>query len=117
VVEDLCGWLGIDTAVCADFRYAIENKTVQYKNKQLQRAALSVNRRSERFFAEHAGLKRVLRGAYYRVNSENAPERLDPADRERLAEFYAPHNARFAVLLADAGTVDVPAWLDVHRRV
>jgi hypothetical protein len=117
VVEGVCGWLGIDQAVCADFRYSVENKTVQYKNKQLQKAALSVNRRTETFFAEHPQLKRVLRGAYYRVNSEDSQDRLGAAERRRLEEFYAPHNQRLAASLAAAGVLDVPDWLGVHRPV
>jgi hypothetical protein len=116
-VEGLCDWLAIDTGVCAGFRYGVENKTVQYKNKRLQQAALAVNRRSERFFAEHPDLKRVLRGAYYRVNSDLSDDRMDAATRVRLTEFYAPHNERLAALLAAAGIVDIPDWLVTHRRV
>jgi hypothetical protein len=117
VVEGLCGWLGIDVAVCAGFRYGVENKTVQYKLESLQKAALAFNRRSERFFAAHPQLKSALRGAYYKVNSDTADQRMDAATRERLASFYAPHTERLATLLADAGTVDVPDWLAGARRV
>jgi hypothetical protein len=114
VVESVCGWLGIDQAPCADFRYTVENATVQYKNRRLQRAALAVNRRSERFFTEHHNLKRALRGVYYRVNSDRSEERLDPALRDRLEAFYAPHNRRLAALLDAAGIVDCPEWVTAH---
>jgi hypothetical protein len=117
VTEQLCRWLGIDTGVCAGLHYGVENKTVQYKNKHIQQAALAVNRRGERFFAEHPGFKRALRGAYYRLNSERSEERLDPRDRDRLAEFYAPHVERLASMLADSSSVDVPDWLRVPRPV
>lgn len=117
IVEGLCEWMGIDTAPCTGFRYEVENRTVQYKRKRLQQAALSVNRRSERFFAQYPDLKRALRGAYYRVNGEISEERLGPVERERLAEFYAPHNRRLASRLAAAGTVDVPDWLAAYRPV
>jgi hypothetical protein len=115
--EDLCAWLGINVEVCAGFRYGVENKTVQYKLKGLQKAALAVNRRSERFFATHAGIKSALRGAYYKINSDDAEQRMDAATRERLAAFYAPHTERLATLLAEAGTVDTPDWLTAARRV
>jgi len=117
VVKGLCDWLEIDSAVCAGFAYAVENKTVQYKNKPLQKAALSVNRNSEAFFAAHPGVKRALRGAYYRVNSEKNRDRMDPAVRERLVEFYTPHNERLAAKLADANRMDCPDWLSAYRRV
>jgi hypothetical protein len=115
VVEDLCAWLGISTAPCADFRYDVQNKTVQYKNKPLQKAALSFNRRSESFFGRHPDLKRVVRGAYYRVNGDSSEIRLTASDRERLTEFYAPHNRRLATMLAAAGRKDVPDWLGALR--
>jgi hypothetical protein len=117
VVEDLCAWLGIDTGVCAGFRYGVENKTVQYKLKGLQKAALAVNRRSERFFAEHPQLKSALRNAYYKVNSDSADQRMDAATREQLSAFYAPHNERLAALLADVGAVATPDWLTAARPV
>ncbi|WP_091364270.1 sulfotransferase family protein [Geodermatophilus telluris] len=115
VVEDLCDWLGIDRTVCAGFSYAIENKTVQYKNKRLQMGALFVNRRSERFFAQHPGLKRSLRSAYYRVNGDAAEVRMDAPTRERLTDFYAPHNQRLVTMLDAAGIAGRPDWLGTHR--
>jgi hypothetical protein len=117
VVKGLCDWLEIDRAASADFTYAIENKTVQYKNKRLQKAALSVNRHSEAFFAAHPGVKRALRSAYYRVNSDDDRERMEPSVRNRLVEFYAPHNERLASKLVDAGRPECPDWLTAYRRV
>ncbi len=117
VAEGICDWLDIDSAVCADWRYDVENKTVQYKNKRVQQAALAINRRGERFFAQRPGLKKALRGAYYRVNSEQSDDRMDAEVRMRLDDFYAPHNQRLATLLADMGMVDVPDWLTAHRTV
>ena len=117
VIEGLCDWLEIDRNQAAGFRYGVENRTVQYKNKRLQQAALALNRRSERFFAAHPDFKRSLRGAYYRVNSDPSEARLDARDRDRLAAFYAPHTERFATKLTAAGLVDGPDWLGLPRPV
>jgi hypothetical protein len=117
VIEGLCGWLDIDPAVAAGFRYDVENRTVHYKHKRLQQVALAVNRRSERFFAEHPDLKRALRTAYYRLNGDGAEDRLDPSARARLEEFYAPHTQRMAARLAAAGMVDGPGWLGLPKPV
>jgi hypothetical protein len=116
VTEELCRWLDVDTAVCAGFGYHVENRTVQYRNRRLQRLALSLNRGGERYFGRHPGLKRALRGTYYRVNADTGAERLDPESRERLAAFYAPHNERLATSLAAAGRDRLPAWLAVAER-
>ena len=114
-VEGIFRWLDIDDKVAAGFQYEIENKTVQYKHKSMQQAALFINRRSERFFEHHRSLKRALRAAYYLMNRDNAAEQLEPAARERLAAFYAPHNERLAVKLGDAGLSRWPAWLAEYR--
>ncbi|RFU22403.1 sulfotransferase family protein [Geodermatophilus marinus] len=116
VVEGLCTWLRIDTSVCASLRYGVENKTVQYRNKKLQQLALTVHRRSERFLTAHPGLKRSVRSAYYAVNSEHTDERLGSAERQRLDEFYGPHNDRLATRLETAGLNHFPDWLHRHRQ-
>jgi Sulfotransferase family len=111
VTEEVCRWLGVDDGACDSFAYHVENRTVQYKNRRLQRAALTVNKTAERFFSRHPELKRTLRGAYYRVNADTRSERLDERSRERLAAFYAPHNARLATSLVAAGRDRLPSWL------
>jgi hypothetical protein len=117
VVKELCDWLEIDRAVCGGFAYGVENRTVQYKNKPLQKAALSVNRNSEAFFAAHPTVKRALRSAYYRINSDKNRDRMDPSVRERLVGFYTPHNERLAAQLTAADRMDCPDWLRAYRRV
>jgi Sulfotransferase domain len=116
VTERVSEWLGVDTEPCGRFAYHVENRTVQYKNRGLQRLALSLNRGGERFFGRHPGLKRALRGAYYRVNADTGTERLDPSSREQLAAFYAPHNERLAAMLRAAGLTRLPAWLPSEGR-
>jgi len=110
-VEGIFRWLDIDDKVAAGFQYEIENKTVQYKNKAMQRVALFLNRRGEQFFEHHRSLKRSLRAAYYLMNQDSGAERLESGARERLAAFYAPHNERLAVKLGEAGLSRRPAWL------
>ena len=117
VTEALCRWLDVDPTPCAGFGYHVENKTVQYKNRGLQRVALSLNRGAESYFARHPELKRRLRGAYYRVNGDTAPERLDDESLERLTAFYAPHNERLAESLTAAGDDRLPVWLTSTGRV
>ncbi|MDP8929583.1 MAG: sulfotransferase [Actinomycetota bacterium] len=110
-VEGIFRWLNINDELAAGFQYEIENKTVQYKNKSMQQAALLLNRRGERFFAHHSSLKRALRAAYYLMNKDSGAERLEPAARERLSAFYAPHNERLAAKLGEAGLSRLPPWL------
>ena len=115
--ERICAWLGLDTRPCAGFAYHVENRTVQYKNKGLQRAALALNRGAETFFARRPGIKRTMRAAYYRINADTSDERLDPDSRARLTEFFAPHNERLATRLTAAGHDRLPEWLAPTEKV
>jgi hypothetical protein len=112
----VCEWLGLDTAPCADFEYHVENRTTQYKNRRLMRWARQLNRRGERYFARYPQLRRALRGTYYRVNSDPAKASMDAASRERLEEFFAPHNERLAAQLTAAAPDLWPGWLAAARR-
>lgn len=111
VVASLCTWLGLDTRPIGDFSFPVDNKTELYRNKQLQAVAVSVNRRTERMFSNHQGLKRVLRRGYYTVNKAPAGPRMDRATRRRLLDFYEPHNARLAEQLDRLGLALPPSWL------
>lgn len=119
MVAGICRWLRIDENVAAGFRYDVENRTVQYRNKALQHLAIQFNRRTEALFEHRRGAKRSLRRAYYLVNGERAGARMDDLSRERLAAFYAPHNERFADSLVRAGCTPLPGWLrqDPSTRV
>jgi Sulfotransferase family len=111
VVRDVCAWLGLDTAVVDDFVFDAENTAVQYRAERLQRLAMAVNRRGEALLNRHPAVKRRIRSAYYRVNRQPSQDVFSPAARERLAEFYRPHNERLARQLTAAGIAH-PAWLE-----
>jgi hypothetical protein len=104
-------WLDLDEEPVDGFRFEVENRSVQYRSRHVLQVALALNRYGETFFERHADLKRRLRRAYYAVNRNSAAEILDPADRERLTSFYAPHNARLAASLRAASVGRLPHWL------
>jgi hypothetical protein len=116
VVTAVCRWLEIDPDVAPGFEYAVENKTVQYRSKALQQAALTFNRRTKVFFGRHRDLKRTMRQVYYAVNSD-ARDRAAPHQetRQRLEAIFAPSNQRLAALLAERGYDDFPGWLTPVR--
>jgi hypothetical protein len=110
VVEALCAWLAVDTSPVRDFTYSVDNKTQLYRNKRLQAVAVNVNRRTERLFHDHQGIKRALRRGYYAVNRAPAGPRMHPATRRRLLEFYQPHNASLASQLEPLGLALPASW-------
>ncbi|MBA2558863.1 MAG: hypothetical protein H0V07_03075 [Propionibacteriales bacterium] len=109
-VKEICNWLAIDSGVVDDFRFSVNNKTEQYHNRMLQRAAVTLNRRGERFFHQHRAIKSMLRRTYYSVNRDPAESDMPAAERARLTDFYRPYNARLSEQLAHLGLALPPCW-------
>lgn len=95
-VAGLCTWLGLHADEVVDSGFAVNNKAEQYKHRRLQRAALAINRRGERFFHQHETTKRLLRSAYHSINRAPAEPVMSESARVRLDDFYRPYNARLA---------------------
>jgi Sulfotransferase domain len=109
VVEGLCAWLGIDRGPVASFDLSVENKSIRYRSRALQRVALAVN--SEGFFRRHRRLKAGLRRIYFRLNDRGGRESMPEPVRRQLELMFAEPNRRLADLLAVRGYVDLPPWL------
>ena len=110
VLRSTCEWLRIDSGVVDGFSFGADNKTEQYRNPYVQRAALSLNRRGQRLFERHPSLKGSLRRGYYALNRAPADESMSPTERDRLVEFYRPHNARLAGQLEGLGLTLPVSW-------
>lgn len=115
VVRDLCGWLDLETDQVRGFTFEVYNKTTQYRNRELQRVAVGVNRRAEVFFHQHRRAKSLLRRGYYLVNRRHPDPGMSPAVRERLREFYRPYDERLAEQLSHLG-LRLPASWDTAGR-
>jgi hypothetical protein len=109
VTRDTCGWLGLDEAATADITYSVENRTIQYRSKLMQKAALAANKEGR--LGNHRRLKEPLRKLYYALNRKPEQERMSPAIRRELEELFGPGNAQLAAQLRRLGYEDLPAWL------
>ncbi len=118
-LADVATFLGIDPAAYPTTELASENRTTGYRRAGLQKLALGVNDRFERFWRRHHGLKEKLRSTYYRLNGSKAKERLPEPVRSELVERYAEPNRRLRDRLG-ARDEPIPAWLEApspaHRR-
>jgi Sulfotransferase domain len=108
VVKELCEWLEIDGAVDS-FDYDIQNRSVDYRFKTLQRVALFAN--SERILRNHRAIKKPLRAAYYRINGRVGTESLDAGVRKRLEELFEEPNRLVSRELTERGIDALPVWL------
>lgn len=113
VVADICRWLDLDSAPVASFDFATDNKSEQYHHEPLQRAALNLNRRAERFFIRHRTVKRTLKRIYDLTNADQTARKQQPSPSAwaRLDDFYRPHSAELSHQLEQLGITQRPAWL------
>lgn len=91
-----------------------ENRTTGFKFRRLQRVALALNSRFERFLRRHYRLKNRLRGLYYRLNGRKSSENVAASLEQTLQDRYDEPNARLATQLESMG-VPLPAWLTRDR--
>jgi hypothetical protein len=113
VIEQLCDWLEIDREPAAGLDYAVQNRTVPYKSRSLQKIALAVNDRGERLFRRHPAVKNRIRQVYHGLNRDDESARFDPTARRQADAIYASSNEALAAELAARGYDRLPAWLQV----
>lgn len=115
VLDRTCGWLGIAVGAIPPELEA-DNATVDYRSPRMQRLAARVARTARPVLHHHAGLARVARRTYGRVNERAATEEpVPPALIEELRAYYAESNLRLREQLARSGVTDVPGWLATPR--
>ncbi|BAC90134.1 sulfotransferase domain-containing protein [Gloeobacter violaceus] len=102
-------WLGIEPFIPPAL--TVENKTVNYKNAFLHKAALQWNRKFERFLRSYPFLKDALRRVYFHFNGQPFEERMSQKARTCLQAIYAPYNQRLAALLHRRSYTNLPDWL------
>lgn len=117
VVEDLCVWLGIDTAPVAGLDLGARNVTRHPRSPRIAHVARRFKRRAQSLNLLPSSAYPRLREAYFRMNSGRLTERFDPDQRRRVEDIYRESNRATAELLAAHGYRELPAWLRVGSAV
>jgi hypothetical protein len=112
VLVDVCKWLEIESEQYLNtLDGSVENKTVNFRSRAVQRITLAINRTGETFWRKHPQLKKRLRRLYYSLNSQPVQDALTEEIRAYLDARLRPNNQRLAVELARRGYVSLPEWL------
>ncbi|MBW4698603.1 MAG: sulfotransferase domain-containing protein [Aphanocapsa lilacina HA4352-LM1] len=109
LLQQIYAWLKVEPILPDSLR--VENKTVNYKNAWLHKAALSVNMRAERVLRAFPDLKDATRRLYFALNGRPFEERMTQTTRAHLRSVYEPYNRRLAAQLTHRGYRDLPYWL------
>ncbi len=112
VLRVLCDWLSIESEMfLSNLDISIENRTVNYRIRALQRFALILNWQFEHFWRSHPRLKRRLRQLYYRFNGAPNEDVISPEVYQYLEQHFKPYNRRLAFQLTYLGYLHLPDWL------
>jgi hypothetical protein len=110
VLRDAATWMGIDPLLLPADALSSENRTMAYKSRRMQKVALGVNDRFERVFRRYPGVKRRMRGVYFKLNGQSPGSRIDDEVRDELAARFRGPNQVLADQLRGAG-FSLPAWV------
>ena len=117
VVEELCRWLEIDTEVVASLDVGARNVTRHPRSARLAHAARRLKRRGDSLHLLPRGAYGRLRRAYFRLNSGELSEQLEPELRRHVEDLYRESNRATAALLARHGYEHLPPWLRIGSAV
>ncbi len=111
LLKEICQWLNLDGSVYDSANLEVENKTVNYSNKFIHKAALALNFGGEKFFRANPQIKKALRRVYYAVNAKPHQETISEKTMAYLKSIYAPYNRRLATQLSAREYTNLPDWL------
>ena len=110
-LEETCQWLELDNSFINTLDLNVQNKSVSYKNAGLQRLALLINEKAEKFWRANQGIKNFLRTVYYSLNGEPHQGGVKPETLDQVQAIYQPYNQRLAKQLRSHGYKNLPSWL------
>jgi hypothetical protein len=111
ILKEICEWLNIDYDFFYSHIFHVENKTVDFRNKNFHKIAIILNMKNERFFRRYPKIKKMIRNMYSIVNGKEYKETISDGTRQYLEELFKPYNKQLAFELSQRGYKDLPQWL------
>jgi len=110
-LTNLSLWLGIESNYYVDFKFNVENRTSNHKNKYLHKLAINLNRRLEIFFRLYPNIKNKLRNIYTGFNS-NEFASISFEEQKIARSFYVDSNKELKKILKTNNLTPVPSWIE-----
>jgi hypothetical protein len=111
LLKDICSWLELHDDIFELLKLDVENKTLQYKSKEMQRLALWINNKGERIFRKYPDVKTFLRNGYRKINSSKKKEVISSELKEQAKTYYSDTYEYLAFKLKSRGFDRLPVWL------
>ena len=110
-IEEICNWLDLDKKQIDDGKTKVQNKSMIYRSKGLQRMATSFDHMFSGVWYYLPWLKWPFSGLYNLVNAKPHNETLSASLRAELTEYYQEDIHKTRDFLKERQIENLPGWL------
>ena len=110
-IEEICNWLDLDKKQIDDGKTKVQNKSMIYRSKGLQRMATSFDHMFSGVWYYLPWLKWPFSGLYNLVNAKPHNETLSDTLRAELTEYYQEDMHKTRDFLKERQIENLPGWL------
>ena len=110
-IEEICNWLDLDKSRIDDDKTKVQNKSMIYKSKGLQRVATSFDRMFSGVWYYLPWLKWPFSGMYNLINAKPHNEKISDSLRTELIQYYQADMDKTSDFLKERQIENLPGWL------
>ena len=110
-IEEICKWLELDFSQIGSKRTRVENKSMVYRSKGLQRVATSFDRMFSGVWYYLPWLKWPFSGIYNLLNAKPHTETISDSLRSELTQYYQKDIDQTCDFLEKRQIGNLPDWL------
>ena len=110
-VSGICEWLDLDSTRLTKKQTRVENKSMLYRSKSLQRVATSFDSLFSGVWYYMPWLKWPFSGIYNLLNTKAHTETISDSQRSELEAYYQSDIAKTRTFLEERQIGNLPGWL------
>ena len=110
-IAEICKWLELDKSQIDDNKTKVQNKSMIYRSKGLQRFATSFDNRLFGVWYYLPWLKWPLSGLYNLVNAKPNTEKISDSLRNELVNYYSSDISKTCNFLEEMHIKNIPEWM------
>ena len=110
-IEEICNWLDLDKSQIDDGKTKVQNKSMIYRSKGLQRVATSFDSMFSGVWYYLPWLKWPFSGMYNLINAKPHNEKISDSLRTELTQYYQADMDQTRDFLKERQIENLPGWL------
>ena len=110
-IEEICKWLDLDKSEIDDSRTKVQNKSMIYRSKGLQRVATSFDRMFSGVWYYLPWIKWPFSGIYNLLNAKPNTETIPDSLKTELTQYYQSDIQKTREILKERQIENFPGWL------